>query len=89
MAKINISINDELLKRVDDYASKTYISRSGLIAFACNQYLNSHELILALKSISLSMKKIADNGTVDEESLNEIRDFERLVGMLDFKKIEQ
>lgn len=41
--KINISMNDELLARVDKLAAELYISRSGLISQAVVQYLKQQE----------------------------------------------
>ena len=35
--KVNISLDDELMKRLDDYADRNYMSRSGLISLACTQ----------------------------------------------------
>ena len=34
MAKITISLDDELVKRVDKYADENYMSRSGLISLS-------------------------------------------------------
>lgn len=80
--KVNITLDDELLKRVDEYADKTYISRSGLISLAVTQYLNTNEMILAVKDMAVSMRKIADMGKVDEQTMEELKDFERLSNML-------
>lgn len=82
MAKVQISIDDELLQRVDRQAVANYMSRSGLISLACSQFLNSQDVMLAIKDISLAMRKIADNGTVDQETMEQLEDFERLSRML-------
>lgn len=82
MAKIQISINDDLLRRVDEYADHTYNSRSGTITLALSQLLSSDEVIRALSSMSLAMQKIADTGNVDDETLKQLEDFERLSKML-------
>lgn len=82
MAKINISIDDNLLERLDKVADDTYMSRSGLISVACAQYINAREIGVALKDISLSVRKIADTGKIDHESIEQLEDFERLVKMI-------
>lgn len=82
MAKVQISIDDELLQRVDRQADANYMSRSGLISLACSQFLNSQDVMLVIKDISLAMRKIADNGTVDQETMEQLEDFERLSRML-------
>lgn len=77
MAKIQISINDELLKRVDDYADESYTSRSGLICSAVVDYLNTRETIQLVKNLSLAIGKIAETGEVDDATMALINDFER------------
>ena len=79
MAKIQISIDDKLLKRVDAYADENYQSRSGLITVACVEYLNARETMGLVRNLSLAIKKIADTGNVSEEALQAMEDFERFV----------
>ena len=77
MAKVNITINDDLLKRIDEYADENYTSRSGLISIATAQYLNANETMSLVKNLSLAIGKIAESGNVDQETLDMIQDFER------------
>ena len=42
--KVNVSIDEELMARIDRYADENYMSRSGLITLACTQYLNQFEV---------------------------------------------
>lgn len=76
--KINISIDDELLKRIDTQADESYMSRSGLISYACAQYINQVELMRAIKDLSITMRKIADTGEIDEDVKAQLEDFERV-----------
>lgn len=69
-------------QRVDSYAAANYMSRSGLISFATNQYLNQAELIMLVKDMSVSMRKIADSGMVDSETEKQLQDFERACKVL-------
>ena len=55
MAKVQISINDNLLKRLDDFADENYTSRSGLIQTAVTEYLNTREVLMLVKNISLAV----------------------------------
>jgi metal-responsive CopG/Arc/MetJ family transcriptional regulator len=80
--KVQISIDDELVKRVDNYADKNYLTRSGLISLACSQYLTQNEALMAVKDISLAIRKIADSGKIDEETENKLKEFEIFVNML-------
>ena len=82
MAKVNITISDDLLKRIDEYADDNYTSRSGLISIATAQYLNANETMGLVKNLSLAIGKIADTGVVDDETMEMINDFERFTKMV-------
>ena len=43
MAKVQISLDDELLERIDFYAKNTYATRSGLIARVLVEFLDEKE----------------------------------------------
>lgn len=79
--KVGITLDDDLLVRVDAFADRNYMSRSGLISLALTQYLNSQEMINAITDMSLSMRKIADSGEVDHETLEQLEDFQRVAEM--------
>ena len=80
--KINISLDDELVKRIETYADNNYMSRSGFISLACTQYLAQADVVTAIKTLTLAMQKIADTGTVDKETMQQLEDFERLSKLL-------
>ena len=82
MAKVQISIDDKLLERIDRYADNNYTSRSGLISLGMAGYLNSKEVIGLVKDMSLAVRKIADNSLVDDNTLEQLEDFERICKML-------
>lgn len=77
--KVNFSINDELLERADRYAKNNYMSRSGIISLALSEFLNAREMATAIPRISYALKKMADEGKVDEDTLTEFREFEKMV----------
>lgn len=79
MAKVQISVDDELLNRIDNYSDKNYMSRSGFVTLSCSQYLNQAEVATAIKEVAFAMRKIADNGEIDDESRRQLEDFERFV----------
>lgn len=83
--KVQITLDDELMKRVDAYADENYMSRSGLLSLAVTQYLNAAEVTKAIKEMAVCVRKIADNGTVDHETMEQLEDFERLSKMLVMK----
>lgn len=79
--KVQITLDDELLKRVDAYADENYLSRSGLLSIAVTQYLNTKEMVGAITRMGYAMEKIADKGEVDEQTQKELEDFQRLCAL--------
>jgi predicted transcriptional regulator len=75
--KVTITMDDELMQRIDDYADRNYMSRSGFLSLSATQYLNTHEMIVAIKDLSICMRKIADTGVVDHDTMEQLEDFER------------
>lgn len=80
--KVGITLDEDLLVRADAFADRNYMSRSGLITIALAQYLNSQEMITAISDMALAMRKIADSGKVDHETLEQLEDFQRLAEMI-------
>lgn len=80
--KVNITLDEELMRRVDEYAEENYLNRSSLVSLATTQFLNSADVTKAIKDMAFSMRKIADNGEIDDETRRELEDFERLSRML-------
>jgi len=79
--KVTISLDDDLMARIDRYADDNYMTRSGFISLSCTQYLNQNDVISSIKSIELAMRKIADTGQLDEDSIKDLEDFTRLINM--------
>lgn len=75
--KLQISLDENLVSRIDSYSSANYMSRSGLISLACTQFLNANEVVSAVKELSLAMRKIADCGSIDDDTRRKLEDFER------------
>ena len=82
MAKVQISIDDGLLSRLDDYADRNFTSRSGAISWACNQMIMADDLRRSLRTVAIAMKRIADSNEIDEKSKEELRAFEMLAEMV-------
>lgn len=84
--KVNITLDDQLMKRVDEYADQNYMSRSGLISLATTNFLNAADVTTAIKDMAFAMRKIADNNVVDAETLERLEDCERLLKLLSYQK---
>lgn len=80
--KLNISINDELAARIDEYAKSNYMTRSAFISFCCTKYLNEIEVMSSLKNVTLAIRKIAETGQADLETLKELEEFEKFSQVL-------
>lgn len=64
--KINITLQEDLLERMDTYASENALSRSALIALSVSQYLNAVEAMPSLNKLLTSMAAVAE-GTLKGE----------------------
>lgn len=82
MAKIQHSINDDLLERVQEQADAMYMTRAAYINNAIVNMINQTELVNGIKGITYAMRKIADNNAIDEESMEKLRDFERIAKLI-------
>lgn len=80
--KVQITLDDSLVQRADNYADENYMSRSGLVSLALAQYLNTSEATKAIKDMAVCMRKIAETGKVDHETMEQLEDFERFSKML-------
>lgn len=83
--KVQITLDDALMQRVDSFADENYMSRSGLLSLAVTQYLNAADVTKAIKDMALCMRKIADTGSIDSDTQQQLEDFERLSKMLVMK----
>ena len=82
MKKVQLSIDENLIDRIDKYADENYMSRSGFFTLAASQFLNQAEVVFAIRDLSLAMQKIAKDKKIDDETLERLEDFERLSRML-------
>lgn len=85
MAKVAISISDELLDSVDQYAKDNFQTRSGFISMCCNQFLQAQQMQRIFGSMADSMAKMADAaaaGSVDEETMREFDEFQKMAKLI-------
>lgn len=69
--RVNINMDEELVKKIDAVASKMYVSRSAYIAFAVSQKIqqdkmldNMPELVQTMKSAVELEKAKTDSATI-------------------------
>lgn len=76
--KLQITIDSELLKDVDDYCDKNYMNRSWLISQALVQVINQQKVIDSMLNLSISLKKAVERGDIDDDVKKEIESFDAL-----------
>lgn len=76
--KVNVTLNDDLLAKIDSYAEENYMSRSGLISLACTDYLRGKEMCEYVKQMTIAMQQIADRGFVEPELREQLEMFLKL-----------
>lgn len=65
--RVNINMDQELLKAVDEQATKIHVSRSAYIAFACTQKIQNDKMLenmpdlLRAMQLAAEMKKAEEN----------------------------
>jgi metal-responsive CopG/Arc/MetJ family transcriptional regulator len=79
--KVQITMDTVLLHDVDDYCEKNYMNRSSMISQACLQVVNQQKMVDALTNVSIAMRTISDNGTLDDETRKELETFETMCKM--------
>lgn len=82
MAKVNITMQDELLAWVDDFADANFTSRSGAITMMVNQFKVSHEMAETMKQVTSSLQKIANGADLTDEERLQLLGFEQLAKVL-------
>lgn len=80
--KVQITLDDALMSRLDNYADENYLTRSGLVSLAVTQYLNQADVTKAIKDMAICMRKIADNGSIDDYTKKQLDEFEVICKML-------
>ena len=55
--RVNINMDEELVKKVDEVAKKMYVSRSSYIAFAVSQKIQLDETVTNMPKIIDVLKK--------------------------------
>lgn len=56
--KLNVTIREDLVERMDEYADENGMTRSGLIAVAVTQYLNAVEAMPSVTKLLNAMASV-------------------------------
>lgn len=80
--RVNLSLSEELVAKLDKYAKDNFMTRSAVVSFACNQFLTSFEVVDLMRQLTLFMRDISDKGTVDEKAMKQLEDLEYLLKVI-------
>lgn len=72
MAKLNITIQDDLLAQLEEYADKTAQTKSGFIATSVRTYIDSLRYFSMLSEMENAFKRLGTNGNNDTETIDEL-----------------
>ena len=84
--KVQVTFDDELLRKIDDTADDLYISRSALVSLATSQFILAQEVSVMIKDMAFSLRKIADTGSVTPDVMRQLEDFERYAQLFSPKR---
>ena len=85
-AKLQITMDEELLNSVDEYCDKNFMNRSWLISQSLVQVINQQKMIDSIVNISVAMKNVSEKGEIDENTRKEMETFETMCKMFIGKK---
>lgn len=80
-AKLQITMDADLLHDVDEYCDKNYMNRSWLISQSLIQVINQQKMIDSIVNISVALKNVSEKGKIDENTRKEMETFETMCKM--------
>lgn len=80
--RVSLTLDDELIKKMDEYAKKNYMSRSGLVSVAVNQYLTTLQVLDSSQKMANAFENLAQSGKFSDEQVKELQDAEKLLTTL-------
>lgn len=73
--KMTISMDDELNKKLEEYAERNYTSKSAVIAQGVRSILMTDTILQMFSDVSLAVKQVAEKNTLDDESKQKLDEF--------------
>lgn len=85
--KVNVTLPAGLIDEIDEYAEEHYMTRSGFIAYACNQVISAKKLSESIVILNSLFDKMLQRREFDFVSDEEREEFERLSTVINTLKI--
>lgn len=75
--KFQVSMEKDLVEKIDDYAKKNYTSRSGFLALCATQYIQSKEFTSNLPQFIDVLKSAIESDNLDSDAKEKLYDIDR------------
>lgn len=79
--KVQITVDEDLLSRIDAYADEHYTTRSGVISLASDQLLSTDELKSCIKRVTVAMESMAKGKELTAEERGDLETFRVLASV--------
>lgn len=81
--KINVTLPSGLIDDIDKSAESHYMTRSGFIAYACNQVISAEKMQDSILKMHVLMNKLVQRKEFEFVSDEERKEFERICAVVD------
>lgn len=82
MAKVTITMPDDLLQELDEYADKTYTTRSGAITLMVNDYLTSRKITSGMTQVVNALERLAAGNKLSDEEREQLAGLSALAKLM-------
>lgn len=80
--KIQITLEQDLLDRIEAYADRNGLTRSSMLAYAATQLMRQDEALASMATVAASMRRIADSGEISDDDKKQLEQFEAVASLL-------
>lgn len=84
--KVNLTFPPELMREIDEYCKRNYLTRSGFVQLASITFLNADKTKKALAELTAIVRRMADeqskNGGVSDSDMQQLADVEKILKMM-------
>ena len=80
--KINITMPEELVSKIEDFANKTAQTKSGFICQACRKYIDSIRYFSMLEEMQNAYERLGQKYSDDEKIMSELRNMLSVLSLM-------
>ena len=86
MAKLQITIDDRLNSKIDQFCDDNFMTKSNFFNFSATEFLVSRDVSKAIMELNVSLKRVADSNQIDEQTRTELEAFQKTCDLLFSRK---